>query len=162
MSADAPQGPPLRGHIPPKIDIRPTGFNMTGLRCPGVFFYSGPGLRLAEYMNRRHKPGNGLRVKTEGGQKLPKFWRKLLIRKQSSAKFRRYPQILYNPMKVISSIFRDIFRNIFRKHFFLPRSFRSFIPPGFLPSGSFRQAANHRRATAHSAQHLKTDPTWPL
>ena len=30
------QGPPLGGQIAPRIDIRPTGFNMTGFRCPGI------------------------------------------------------------------------------------------------------------------------------
>ena len=29
------QGPPLGGQIPPEIDIRLTGFDMTGFRCPG-------------------------------------------------------------------------------------------------------------------------------
>ena len=27
---------PLGGRIPPEIDIRPTGFHMTGFRCPGI------------------------------------------------------------------------------------------------------------------------------
>ena len=64
-----------------------------------------------------------------------KNFRKLLRRKQSSAKISK---ISRNTIKSSKSEIWEIFWNIFCEHFFLPRSFQKFLPFVFLPSGSFR------------------------
>ena len=79
--------------------------------------------------------GNSLKGKNPEGKKRPKTSQKKAIFRR---RYRRYPEILKKPVKVISSIFSKIFWNIFCEHFFLPRSFQKFLPFAFLPSGSFR------------------------
>ena len=65
---------------------------------------------------------NGLRVKTQRVKTSENFSEESNLPRRC----RRYAEILYNPVKVISSIFWEIFWNIFCEHFFLPRSLTFF------------------------------------
>ena len=67
-----------------------------------------------------------------------KSFRKLLRRKQSSAKISK---ISRNTIKSSKSDIFYLLRNLLKyllRTFFLPRSFQKFLPFTFLPSGSFR------------------------
>ena len=70
-------------------------------------------------------------------------------------RFRRYPEILQNSVKVISSIFWEIFWNIFREQFFFREVFRSFYPLRFYPLAlsDYGNAAAFK--TSHSRLHLE-------
>ena len=96
--------------------------------------------------------GNGLRVKTPRAKTSENFSEDCNLPRR----FRRYPETLWNPVKVISAIFWGIFWNIFCEHFFLPRSFQKFLPFAFLPSGSFRIFWTKKPMTARDVTRFYT------
>ena len=67
-----------------------------------------------------------------------KNFRKLLRRKQSSAKISKISRYAIKSSKSdIFYLLRNLLKYLLRT-FFLPRSFQKFLPFAFLPSGSFR------------------------
>ena len=73
--------------------------------------------------------GKGLRVKTQRAKTSENFSEESNLPRR----FRRYPEMLEHPAKVMSSIFWETFWNIFREHFFFQEVFRSFCPLRFYP-----------------------------
>ena len=101
----------------------------------------------------REKSTNWKRLKGKNPE--GKNFRKLLRRKQSSAKISK---ISRNTLKSSKSEIWETFWNIFCEHFFLPRSFQKFLPFAFLPSGSFRTKLESKRRWRFRLEVGKTTP----
>ena len=97
-----------------------------------------------EFSIQNHKPFNLSWKRLKGRNPEGKNFRKLLRRKQSSAKISK---ISRNTIKSSKSDIFYLLRNLLKyllRTFFLPRSFQKFLPFAFLSSGSFRLGCTPR------------------